>query len=38
MANCVQCSAYNLCTTCDDDLVVNAAGDGCTGNMLSHKH
>ena len=33
MHNCSQCSAYNLCTACDGDLVVNGTGDGCTGKM-----
>ena len=31
MLNCSQCSAYNVCTACDGELVVNATGDGCTG-------
>ena len=34
MPNCVECSAYDICTACDGDFVVNAAGDGCTGKML----
>ena len=33
MLNCSQCSAYNLCTACDGDLVVNGTGDGCIGKM-----
>ena len=33
MLNCSQCSAYNICTACDRDLVVNATGDGCIGKM-----
>ena len=31
MVNCSECSAFNICTVCDGDLVVNATGDGCTG-------
>ena len=31
MVNCSECSAYNICTVCDGDLVVNVTGDGCTG-------
>ena len=37
MPNCMECSAHNLCTTCDGNLVVNAVGDGCTGNMKTYK-
>ena len=33
MANCSQCSTYNICTACDGGLVVNATGDGCTGKI-----
>ena len=38
MLNCSQCSAYNICTACDGDLVVNATGDGCTGKIYHHKN
>ena len=31
--NCSECSAYNICTACDGDLVVNSTNDGCTGKM-----
>ena len=37
MLNCSQCSAYNVCTACDGDLVVNGTGDGCTGKIYYHK-
>ena len=33
MLNCTECSAYNLCTACDGDLVVNATSNGCTGKI-----
>ena len=37
MFNCSQCLAYNICTECDGGLVVNATGDGCTGNINCYK-
>ena len=36
MPNCSQCSAYNVCTACDGDLVVNATSDGCTGRIITN--
>ena len=38
MSNCSECSAYNLCTACDGDLVVNGTGDGCTGKMKYNRN
>ena len=37
MLNCSQCLAYNICTECDGDLVVNEVGDGCTGKIHYNK-
>ena len=36
MLGCSDCSAYNVCTTCDGNLVVNGTGDGCTGKIHYH--
>ena len=38
MRNCIECSAFNHCTACDGDLVVNVTGDGCTGKKYLQKY
>ena len=38
MLNCSQCSAYNNCSACNGDLVVNGAGDGCIGMIYYNKN